>query len=162
MAIQPYAIRDVNEYNQGAVPLAPINYTQNIWWGKPTCYWGDPLAVWKTDGKMDVWRRFPAGQLRSGFMQVEFKPAFIAVYASSVDFPFGCTALINAITKRIRITTPPGYTLIAWPKDVAGYEIKFAFDEYTEAWPITAWINEQTIEVDDPNNTLPDTSAICE
>lgn len=155
-AIQPYALRDLNEYGQGAVPMAPINYTQNFTWGDPTFIWGNDECVWKTDGKMDLWRRFPAGQLRSDFMQIQFKPAYIAVYASSVGFPYGSFSSINSIAKTMRISTPPGFTHISWPLDVVGYEIAFSFDEYTQKWPIIS-VNDQTIEVDDPDNLLPDT-----
>lgn len=158
MGIQINSIRDLNQYDQGAVPMAPINYTQNFTWGDPTFVWGDPNCIWKTDGKMDVWRRFPAGQLRSDFMQVEIKPANLAVYASSVNFPDFAFAQVTGSgagsTKTVEILTPTGFSDIVWPLDVVGYSLSLDFDEYELMFPITA-VSTNTITVVDATGILP-------
>lgn len=158
MGIQANSIRDLNQYDQGAVPLAPINYTQNFTWGDPTFVWGNPDCVWKTDGKMDVWRRMPAGQLRSDFMQIEFKPAYLPVYASSVNFPpfaFVQVVASGGGNKTVQILTPSGFQAIVWPLDVVGYDLTLDFDEYTTTFPIIGIPTANEILVEDPSNILP-------
>jgi hypothetical protein len=109
MAIQPYALRDLNQTGQGPVELAPINYNENIRWGTPICIWGDSEQVWKTDGKMDLWRRFPRTTLRSDFMQIELKPRDGAVYASSQEYPefaYAVTSHLGGSTSQAVLISP--------------------------------------------------------
>ncbi len=153
MAIQPYALRDLNETGQGALPMAPINYTANITWGKPDCVWGDAAAQWKYDGKMDLWRRFPASVLRSDFMQLKFTAANLAVYASSIDFPEGALAVTDATLKTVTILTPTGYVDIVWPLDVVDYVLAFSYDDYVQEFRIVSVVDD-VITVSDPTNLL--------
>lgn len=153
--VSPIIIKDLNQTQIGGQKMAPVNYVNNMWWGNPTCIWGDPNFKWEYDGKLDVWRRIPAQSLRSDFVQIQMKPPYIAVYASSIDFPEFSGAMVDATLKTIEITTPSGFTKIKWPFDVVGYKIKFPWDDYTMEYLITAINEDKTVlTVSDPNNTL--------
>lgn len=163
MSMQPYALRDLNQTGQGAVPLAPINYNENIWWGLPTCIWGDPAAIWKTDGKMDVWRRFPRNTLRSDFMQLQLLPAEVCVYASSVDYPefaFAETSSLGGGLSIAEIITPAGYTDIVWPLDSIGYVLKLDYDNYETEYEIQGITDaNKTLLLIDSANQIPTITA---
>ncbi len=160
VSLTPYALRDLNQTQVGSIAMADVNYNINPRWGDPRCIWGDPETKWEYDGKMDVWRRFPAGTLRSDFMQVEIKPSNACVYSSSNDYPEFASALVNATTNIITIITPPDYTLIEWPLDAVGYVIKFATDLYETEYEITGFGADNTeLEVTDPDGTLLDVSG---
>lgn len=153
----PYAMRDMNQTEQGKVPLAPVNYKENIRWGDIRPVWGDPSIIWKTSGKMDLWRRFPATTLRSDFMQVSFQPGIGVVYSSTGDYPELSYVTISGTLKTINLNLPPGYFDNYWPADVVGYTIRFAFDEYTAEWTIDRFgVNHAQLIVLDPLGTLPD------
>lgn len=148
VAAQLYALRDLNQTSQGAIPLAPINYTENFTWGKPNFIWGDSTCRWKTDGKMDLWRRFPATTLRSDFMQLKAVPAEICVYASSIDYPdfsFATSVSLGGGLSEVTIATPSGYTDIIWPLDVVGYEICFSSDDYETSYPIVSVTDNELV-----------------
>lgn len=163
-----YADRDLNEYNQGSKPMAGINYLANMTWGDPRAIWGDTECIWKTDGKLDLYRRMPAGQLRSDFMQIEFKPADQIVYSYSQDYPDFAFAQIvdgDATSKIVKILTPSGFTSIVWPTDVVGMRLSFDFDEYEAEYLITAragGANQNEIIISDPTNFLPITANTFE
>lgn len=144
-AIQVYAVRDLNQTAQGPVPLAPINYQDNCIWGNPTFIWGDTSFLWRYDGKMDLWRRFPATTLRSDFMQLKLVPASLTIYASSSNYPEFANAITNSVTKTATIQTPSGYTLITWPLDIVGYSMSFAYDDYATSFQVTALDVTKTI-----------------
>lgn len=159
-SIQPYVIRDLNEQGQGAVPLAPINYLGNVVWGDPRPIWGNDECIWKTDGKMDVWRRFPRNTLRSDMLQVQLKPSFACVYSSSNDYPEFAWVTVDGLYNELTIVTPPGYTQITWPLDCIGYVIRLATDDYTNSYTITAIsIDGTVLFVSDPDGTLGDIAA---
>lgn len=138
VAMQINAIRDLNASNNGIVPMAPVNYTDNDVWGNPLKVWGDAGTYWNNTGKMDIWRRFGASSLRANIMQVQFVPQYIAVYSSSVNYPVGSNVSINATAKTATILTPPGYSAITFMADVVGYTIYFDTDGYIQGYPITA------------------------
>ena len=155
MAIQASVIRDVNQYGQNAMPLAAINYVGNITWNTPIIVWGDATQVWKTDGKMDVWRRFPQGSLRSDFVQIQLTPASLPVYASSAGYPFGANAVVDSVAKTATIQTPTGYTSIVWPGDVVGYSATFQIDGYVNQFKITAVDGTgKILTLADPSNLM--------
>lgn len=144
-AIQPWALRDLNQTQAGRKAMAPINYAVNPRWGTPNCIWGESTQKWEYDGKVDVWRRFPATVLRSDFMQVQFTPSYMPVYVSSIGFPFGANAVVDAVAKTATIQTPAGYTDIVWPDDIIGYEIGFAYDDYVNTFPIIRPYQSETV-----------------
>lgn len=137
-SIQINAIRDMNQDGDGIKPLTAINYLGNCRWGNPTFTWGDSTFIWRYDGKMDLWRRFPATSLRADFLQIQYVPARIAVYASSAEFPVGANVTVDATLKTATILTPSGYSAIIWPIDVVDYYIAFQTDNYVQEFLITA------------------------
>lgn len=163
MAIQPYLLRDLNQYGQGALPLAPINYLENMTWGDSRPVWGDPTVIWKLYGKMDVKRRFPRKALRSDYLQVQFKPSTAIVYSSSQDYPSFAWVVITAgsgTDKVLTLQTPSGYTAVTFPLDVLGYTVRLPFDAYVADYAITRLNGAGTaITVADPANALPLTAS---
>lgn len=168
MSIQPYALRDLNQTQAGRKAMAPINYVGNPTWDTPTFVWGDPNFKWEYDGKMDLWRRFPATVLRSDFMQVELTPAFQCVYSSSVDYPFGTFVDIGVppifppyTFKVVTLLTPPSGEGVRFKSDCIGMEIRFPFDDYQKGYEIYQINGARTqIRVADPNDEIPVTSGV--
>ncbi len=138
MAMQFAAIRDMNADDKGIYNLTPINYVDNDTWGTATKIWGTATDVWGNSGKVDAWRRLPNNSNRADFIQFQITPAKIAVYASSVGFPFGANAVVDNVAKTARILTPGGFSSIIWPLDVVGYVIAFQTDGYVNEFKITA------------------------
>ncbi len=155
VGMQPYMLRDLNQTGQGRLPLAPINYVDNCFWGNSSLVWGTSTFVWKEDGKMDLWRRFPASTLRSDFMQIQFVPSDKCVYSSSANYPDFCWVTIDSGTKLATIVSPSGYTDVVWPADVVGYRIKLAYDSYTTEYEVTAIdATFKILTLADPDTTL--------
>jgi hypothetical protein len=153
--------------DNGRVPplnLAPIWFHPNIQWGQPNLIWGAPNSlqpiVWGNTSQLDMWRRFPATQLRADYKQLKITPAFIGVYRYQ-DWPIGSAAVITPSgtgTASILLETPPGYTAFVWPSDVVGYVFASQLDGYVAQYKITALTTttntNDTIIVTDPNNSL--------
>lgn len=164
VAMQINIIKDLNPNGLGVQSMSSINYTDNCTWGNPTFIWNDPvtgpLMVWNPAGKMDLWRRVPNKVLRSDFVQVEMKPASIAVYASqdTANFPTGSTCVVDGTLKTATITSPAGFSLV-WPLDVVDYQIFFATDGYINGYTITA-VSGAVITFADPNSTA--TTVTCD
>lgn len=157
--LQPGSLRDLNQYQQNVKPSAQINYISNCWWGNSKFVWGataNPSFIWKYDGKLDVWRRFPSGNLRSDFMQVEIRPAFGIVYSSSQDYDVGTHATVDRNSLEVVLNTPQ-LTTTNWPGDVSGMYISFSNDNYATQYQIDTFTHgtyTDEITISDPNNTL--------
>lgn len=135
MLLQSYALRDLNQTQQGKQAMAPVNYRGNAVWGDPRCVWGNPAEKWEYDGKMDLWRRFPKNTLRSDFMQLELLPYNGVVYSSSQDYPEGVLAQGDDNIVSMPLSFPP-YTDLRWPRDIEGMTLYTSLDEYTTGYPI--------------------------
>lgn len=153
--------------DNGRVPplaMSPMFFRKNIMWGQPNLIWGAPNStqplVWADAQEMDMWRRFPATQLRADYKQIVITPAYVGVYRYQ-DWPAGCGAKITPSgvgTATVQILTPAFYTQISWPLDVVGYAFSQQSDGYDDEYPITALstttIANDTITVSDPGNEL--------
>lgn len=158
-AIQVNSINDNNAGPNGIRGLPPIQYLGNPMWGDPSVVWGTASYQWKYDGKMDVWRRFPAGSMRSNFKQVQYSPGNFVVYRSA-DWPLGSTANVSKSGLSAAIATPTGYTSIVWPNDVVNYVVSFDTDGYVTTYSITALsVDKKTLTLSDPNGTLANNAA---
>lgn len=139
-----------------AANLPVISYLNNPMWGQPNIIWNKPSAQqpynWEYDGKIDSWRRFPAGNLRCDTKQIIITPSFSAVYRSQ-DWPPFCFASVNSTTKVISIATPTGFTNIIWPLDIVDMQFSFSNDMYVKTYTVTA-VSGNTATVLDPANTL--------
>lgn len=140
--------------------LSPVLFKPNIMWGQPNIIWGAPNSqqplVWGEAREMDVWRRFPATQLRADFKQIKITPAFVGVYRYQ-DWPVGAGAQVipnGNGTASVKILTPPQYTSITWPLDVVGYFFSQQGDGFIANYAITALSDSKTLLVSDPNNIL--------
>lgn len=148
--------------DQGRVPpanLKPLWFNQNIQWGKPNIIWGASNAsqpiVWGATSTLDMWRRFPATQLRCDFKQIVLTPAKIGVYRYE-DWPIGAFASVTAGgagSGTATILSPSPYTNIVWPVDIVGYVLSVATDGYVLEYPITA-VSGNQLTYSDPSNTL--------
>jgi hypothetical protein len=143
-----------------------VNYQENRTWGSPTRIWGANNSIWSYKSKMDLWRRFPGGGLRSDFFQVQCVPATnLAVYSSSattqsMNFPTGANAIVNNSAKTANLITPSGYSSLTWPLDVVGMYISFQADGYVKQYQITSL--DSTFKYafySDPNNTSVNSSS---
>lgn len=156
------AINVTSISDQGRVPqsdLKPMWFNQNLQWGKPNIIWGASNAsqpiVWGATATLDMWRRFPATQLRCDFKQVIFTPAKLGVYRYE-DWPTGAFAVVvagGAGSGSASIISPSPYTSIVWPSDIVGYVLAVASDNYTAEYPITA-LNGAQLTYSDPTNKL--------
>ena len=155
VGVQPNVIKDMGQYTNKPIAFTPINYAVNIRWNTPTIIWGDKTQVWNQGSKMDVYRPFPQGSLRCDFMQMQLVPATLPAYASSVGYPFGTNATVNAGALTATIVTPSGYTSIVWPSDVVGYYLTLQTDGYQNQFLITALdATSKILTLADPNSKL--------
>lgn len=137
-AINIAVIRDMNSDGRGITNMKAVNYTDNVVWGTPTCVWGDATQIWNNTGKMDLWRRFPTTSLRGDYVQIQITPAKVAVYSSSIGYPFGATVVVNSGTKTATLQTPAGYSSLVFFPDVVTYSIAFQNDGYIQEYPIAS------------------------
>lgn len=151
-AVQIEVIRDMNSDGKGLSTMAPINYTDNEVWGNPLCVWGDTTRIWNNTGKMDLWRRFPATSLRGDYVQIQMTPAKVAVYASSVNYPFGANVSVNPGGPIAQLLTPSGYSALKFSPDCVGYVVAFQNDGYVKEYPITAQ-TDTVLTYSDPSGT---------
>lgn len=138
-AIQIVSVNDNNDTTQGPgiLNLPPIQYVGNPTWGDANVVWGTSSYNWKFDGKMDLWRRFPARSMRQDFKQIRYTPGNFVVYASD-SYPAFCFSNTNSTTKTATIVTPSGFTAIVWPNDVVDMYISFDTDNYVNQFLVTA------------------------
>lgn len=139
--IQINSIAENRNNTLGKKPLAPISYRENLMWGDPTVSWGDPTCIWEYDGKLDFWRRFSVGTLRSQLKQVQFTPAYVGIYRYD-DYPEFSYVAVNSTSKTATLSTPTGYTDIIWPLDVVDMYIAFSVDNFENEFLITAVADE--------------------
>lgn len=158
--IQPMTIRDLNADGKGIYALPPINYTDNIVWSTPNIIWGNVTCVWDNEGKFDLWRRMPGKAMRSDIVQFQLIPATGAIYASSVGYPTGANAVIDAVLKTATIQTPAGFTTIIWPLDVVDYVIAFQTDGYINEFKILSLTVANTVITYSDAGNLSVTNAI--
>ncbi len=146
--VQANAIADNNYFSPSNKPLAPMIYRKNKMWDQAKdADWSDDDFYWKYDGKFDEWRRFPSGNLRAQFKQIEFVPARVGIYSYD-EFPkFSfCDVELDILTATL--LTPGGYTGIYWPKDVVDMYIAFENDDYDAEYLITS------VSHPDPDNAI--------
>lgn len=131
-SIAPYIISDLNATGNGVRAMTVFNYQENDIWGSPTHVWGDATKIWGAQGKIDAWRRFPSGSLRSDFIQIKFVPAEdYVVYSSSV---FGLTCSSDGITTvSLDVTDYPD---AVWPEEIANMELFTSYDNYATGYAI--------------------------
>jgi hypothetical protein len=154
--IQPSALRDLNQYGQNATPMAQVNYRENCWWGNSDLTWGDANFVWKTDGKNDVWRRLPQGQLRSDVMQIKIAPAFGLVYSSEQDYPgllAGCFVEHTPARATIFSNLDSFTGSLVWPEDIEGMYIKFGYENYEYSYELSEPTGDE-VSIFDPDGRL--------
>lgn len=152
-SIQINSINDNNAGANGIKPLAPIQYVANPVWGDARVIWGTSSYAWKFDGKMDLWRRFPSGSLRSDFKQIEYSPGDFVVYKSD-DYPAFSYTTIDSVAKTATLLTPSGYTSILWPLDIVDMYIAFSLDNYATKYLITALdATKKIVTYSDSGNT---------
>lgn len=158
-AVQIAAIADNNNFARSKKDLAPIRYRDNLVWGDPNIVWGDEETQWKTDGRMDVSRHFPSGNLRAQLKQIEIRPAYTGVYKSQ-EMPEGAycdvatTTIDGEDVIKATLQTPTGFTELWWPMDVTDMVIAFSNDDYEAEYPIVQWFNTE-ITITDEDGNLP-------
>ncbi len=145
VSAQPYVLRDLNKTGAGLVPLAPIRDTQNIVWGDARIIYGTASVIYKLDGLLDVFRRFPRKTLRSNYVQLSVQPSYGVIYSSYGDYPNDVTTLgqcyanVNASAKTATIALSGGDGTISalhWYPDVIGAFIYFQSDGYVQGFQI--------------------------
>ena len=156
VAAQVSSIRE-NNYSRNKA-LAPVHYRANPMWGQPQVVWGDSAYPWKYDGKLDQWRRFPAGSLRSQLRQIQISPAKVGVYRSD-DWPDGATTNVNATLKTATLATPLGFAPLSWPLDVVDMFIAFSTDNYQNEFLITQVATNVITFSDTGNLSVSDAAA---
>ena len=150
------SIVSINDLGKSQGTLAVMNYNANLRWGTPGIIWGSNTPLWNQVKQPDMWRRFPAGQMRCDFKQIVCTPAQVGLY-NSEQYPVGASANITPVglgaTATLAMNVPTGYTSMFWPVDVVGYVIAFSTDGYLAEYPITVLSGDtKTITVSLPTN----------
>jgi hypothetical protein len=151
-ATQFFTIADNNYNSPSKKPVAPMLYQANPRWGDATVAWGDSSFKWKYDGKLDLRRRMPRGNLRAQLKQIEARPARVGVYRYDA-YPEGAFVQVSKANLTASLTTPDGYYWIQWPVDVMDMYIAFEDDGYVNEYQITKAVQEVAF-IADPNSLL--------
>lgn len=126
-----------------------IRWRGNFEWGDPEFVWGavaGAACVWGGSGLIDAWRRFPKGNLRCDYFQVEITNAYSIVTNSDT--------LGTATFSGTANTAVLNDTDFSWPSASVGYYISTVADNYVAKWLVTN-VTATTITVLDPTNTFP-------
>lgn len=137
-------INSCNEDSGVFVPLKEIRFRDGIDWGVPNIIWGTADIFWNTTKMIRALRRFPAGNLRAVYKQIEITNALTVIYASDSY----CTANIDATLKTVTLTNAS----FSWGTEVINYYLSFEADNYTQKFLITARTSATVLTYSDPPN----------
>lgn len=121
------AIESSNDNNRIVGSLKPIRYRANITWGDSLPLWGDPSALWNSQGLIEEWRRFPAGGLRCNYKQIRFTNAVVNIVDSS---------LLGTATVDPGANTATLGGSFNWLEGITDYFIAFEHDGYQAEFKI--------------------------
>lgn len=138
-------IRSSNDNNRVQGTLKPIRYRSNITWGDSLPVWGDPTALWNSQGLIEEWRRFPSGGLRCNYKQIILENAEVQIITSDL---LG-TATVNPAIKTA--TLGGSYN---WLPNIVDYSIQFEHDGYVREYKILSR-TPTTITYEDPDDSGP-------
>jgi hypothetical protein len=119
-----------NDDNRKISNLSPIRFRDNLIWGDPVPIWGDEDIVWNFDGLIEEQRKFPAGNLRCEYKQIQLTNGFVAI-VSSDSLGVGD---VNSTSKTLTLTTAG----LEFPTDMVDYYVAFEDDGYVNEFLITA------------------------
>ena len=139
------AIDSSNDNNRVKGTLKPIRYKNNITWGDSLPVWGDPSALWNSQGMIEEWRRFPAGGLRCNYKQVIFENAEVQIIDST---------LLGTATVNPGANTATLGGSFNWLPGIVDYYISFSHDNYTRQFKILSR-NPTTIIYEDTTGADP-------
>jgi len=143
------AIGSSNDNNRVTGDLKPIRYKNNISWGDSLPLWGDPSALWNSQGLIEEWRRFPAGGLRCNYKQIILQNAQVRI----VDSTLLGTVTVNSIAKTA--TLGGSYN---WLQNIVDYYISFEQDGYSREYKILSH-TPTTLIYEDTLNASPSTAG---
>lgn len=123
------AISSSNDNGRVTGDLKPIRYRNNITWGDTLPLWGDPSALWNSQGLIEQWRRFPAEGLRCNYKQLILTNDL----SNIVDSDLLGTATVDSGS-----TTATLGGSFEWLPEIVDYYIFFEHDDYTTGFLITA------------------------
>jgi hypothetical protein len=141
-------IRGENDDNNYPHDLEPIFFEQFYPWGTDLLSYGDPRLYRVRRSIIDVKRHFPANKLRCEYKQVQYTPAFVKVYQSSIG---EVTVAAAAGDHLYTATLPSGKE---WADDVYNYWILFDSDDYTAQYRIVSRDSNTQITFHDPTDTV--------
>lgn len=143
-------IVSINDDGRKTGDLSVIRYRNNVTWGDPDYYWGDPSLVWNQGGLGGFSRRFPAGNLRFTYKQIQMTNGFVALLNSDL-IGSATTAYLTSVTKTVTLDDSVTY---AWPTKAVDYYIAFSSDNYVNQFLITAR-TDSTLTISDPTGYCP-------
>ena len=145
--------RSINDDTNEASDLAVIEFRDDITWGDEIITWGDETITWNFDGIFEAQRRFPAGDLRCSYKQIQITNASSIIKNSD---SLGLVTL-NNVSNTATLNDYNGMDpdTVEWPKESIGLELYFDFDNYTRAYVVTAR-TAATLTFSDPLGLIPD------
>lgn len=143
-SIQINAINDAGKVTR---PLKLIRYRRDFTWGDPSFVWGNMDCVWNSTGLIEQWRRFPAGNLRLSYLQIQITNGFSIIDNSDTNG----LATFNTSLKTITLDDISA----VWPEFCDDYIITTEVDNYQRQFTIASRDSDSQITVLDPDNALP-------
>lgn len=139
-------IKAINDEQNLERLLKVIRYRSFFEWGNDEMVWAISPCVWGYVGSIEQWRRFPAGRLRTSYLQLIFTNGFAVVTNSDT---LG-QATVNQTNKTITLID----VTKVWPVDSVDYVITLANDAYVKEFLVTAR-TDTTLTVLDALSGLP-------
>ncbi len=143
------AIKSSNDNDRILGDLKPIRYKSNISWGDSLPLWGDPTALWNSQGLIEEWRRFPSGGLRCNYKQIIFENAETRIVSSDL---LGL-GVVDVTAKTVTLMGA-----FQWLPEIIDYYISFENDSYNKKFLITSK-NTTTLVYEDSSNQGPSMNA---
>lgn len=143
-------ITAVNDDGKFIRKCKPIRVRRNFVWRDDDFIWRVSDFIWRAAGLIEQWRRFPAGGLRLSTLQLIIENGYSDITNSDT---LG-NATYNSTTKIITLDNASS----KWPLDSEDYYIASESDGYVKEYLIAERVDDSTISVIDPLNTLPNGS----
>lgn len=128
--------------------LKEIRVRGGITWGDPNVIWGDTSFdyLWNVNKMIRVLRRFPSGNLRMIYKQIQITNSYTIIYNSDTL----STGNISGTAKTLTLTD----VSLTLPTEIVNYFVSFETDDYTEDFEITTRNSATVLTFSDPSNLV--------
>lgn len=138
-------VNSCNEDSNSFVPLKEMRSRDGIPWGTPGILWGVSDIFWNILKMLRYLRRFPSGNLRTVYKQIQITNAYTIIYASDQL----STGNIDTTAKTLTLIDAAQ----SFGSEIVNYFVSFESDDYERQYLITSRNSDIKLTYSDPANT---------